>query len=149
MTMASGWGPNPSSTEVGEVKSFRFAPTSGNWLPLDGATYNVDDYPVLGALYGGTPGGTFDVDDWRGLAIYAADASNPAGTVTGSNTRDLSHSHGGVTGDSGASAVSGLLPLLASAAPPSHTHTVSADLTTPVDIRPARAYAGVYIRALP
>ena len=38
------------------------APPKG-YLLCDGATYNFDDYPVLGLLLGGAIGGTFDVPD--------------------------------------------------------------------------------------
>ena len=38
---------------VGEIKHSRFTLGTG-WLLQDGSTYNVDDYPDLGALYGGT-----------------------------------------------------------------------------------------------
>lgn len=197
-TPASGGGESPA---IGEIRQSRFT-LGAKWLLLNGATYNVDDYPALGALYGGTPGGTFTVDDWRGVPIFGADGTNATGTLTGSDTQDLTHTHaltassatagdhthtatgstagaGGhshTTGSASNTSTSGLLPLLATAAAPSHTHTVStvADHTHAttvtvtaatghthgitataanglgsLDKRPRRAYANVYIRALP
>lgn len=164
-----------SAAEVGEISYSRFT-LGAKYLLLDGSTYNVDDYPDLGALYGGTAGGTFTVDDWRGVPIFGADGSNTSGTKTGTDTVDLSHAHGvgsiagasagghnhgGNTGDTGSQAV-GTLSLLSSAAPPNHNHSIGTDgahthtmsgntasaLST-VDKRPKRAYANVYIRALP
>lgn len=173
----SGSAPQAESAqfEVGAVQSFRFAPSS-KWLLLDGGTHNFDDYPDLGALYGGSPGGSFQVDDYRGIAIYAADGSNTSGSIAGADIVDLTHthgtgslatasagahSHGGVTGNSGTQAASGLLPLLAQSAPPSHTHTISSDGShthtmsgstasslSAVDKRPRRGYLWLYIRAL-
>lgn len=197
ITSSSSGGESPA---IGEIRQSRFT-LGAKWLLLDGTTYNVDDYPSLGALYGGTAGGTFTVDDWRGVPVFGADSTNATGTLTGSDTQDLTHTHaitassatagdhtheatgstdaaGGhnhTTGSSSNTSASGILPLLTSAAAPSHTHTVStvadhvhettvtiadaaghthgiaatadAALTT-IDKRPRRAYANVYIRAL-
>ena len=197
-TPASGGGESPA---IGEIRQSRFT-LGAKWLLLNGATYNVDDYPALGALYGGTPGGTFTVDDWRGVPIFGADGTNATGTLTGSDTQDLTHTHaitassatagdhthtatgstagaGGhthTTGSSGSSNASLLGLGLGPVAPANHTHTVStvADHTHAttvtvtgvaghthaitataanglgsLDKRPRRAYANVYIRALP
>jgi microcystin-dependent protein len=190
---------------VGEIKHSRFTLGTG-WLLQDGSTYNVDDYPALGALYGGTAGGTFTVDDWRGVPIFGADGINATGTLTGSDTQDLTHTHtitassatagdhthtatgstagagghnhGGVTGVPSASVSRGPPQLLGNidVATDTHTHTIgsvadhthattvtvtgvvghthgitatAADSLGSIDKRPRRAYANVYIRALP
>jgi len=77
---------------LGSILPYRFSVIPAKFLLLDGSTYNVDDYPLLGALYGGSPGGTFDVDDYRDLPIWGA-GSNAVGDVVGSDTVDLSHTH--------------------------------------------------------
>lgn len=163
-----------ASVEIGTVQPFRFTPSS-SWLPLEGGTFNYNDYPALGALYGGSPGGTFAVDDFRGRAIYAADGTNPSGTRTGSDTADLSHTHGvgslsgaaagghtHTTGASGSTNASLLGIGLGPVAPSNHTHTVStvADHSHALsgstasgglasfDRRPARGYLRLYIRAV-
>lgn len=153
-----------SGAPVGTVYPFRFASTPTGYLALDGATYNVDDYPELGALYGGFGGGTFQVDDWRNLPLWGA-GTNAAGVVTGSDTVDLTHSHtatnagshnhGGNTGTSGSQAV-GILSLLGQGAPPNHTHSISSDgdhthaissALGSTDIKPRRAHALWIIKA--
>lgn len=201
-TPSSGGGESPA---IGEVRQSRFT-LGSKWLLLNGATYNVDDYPALGALYGGTAGGTFTVDDWRGVPIFGADGTNATGTLTGSDTQDLTHTHAitassatagdhthtatgstagagghnhdGVTGVPSASVSRGPPQLIGNidVATNTHTHTVStvADHTHAttvtvtgvaghthgitataanglgsLDKRPRRAYANVYIRALP
>ena len=201
-TPSSGGGESPA---IGEVRHARFT-LGSKWLLLNGATYNVDDYPALGALYGGTAGGTFTVDDWRGVPIFGADGTNATGTLTGSDTQDLTHAHtitassatagdhthtatgstagagghnhGGVTGVPSASVSRGPPQLIGNidVATNTHTHTIGsvADHTHAttvtvtaatghthgitataanglgsIDKRPRRAYANVYIRALP
>lgn len=143
--------------EIGEVRAFRFTP-SARWLPLEGGTFAVNGYPALGALYGGVPGGNFTVEDFRGRAVYAADGSNVAGTLSGTDTRDLAHTHGAGTLATGAPSA------VVSRGPPQilgnvdvatldHTHQVTTGSTasalSSTDIRPARGYLRLYIRALP
>ncbi|MGJ8685840.1 MAG: phage tail protein [Spongiibacteraceae bacterium] len=165
---ASGGG--GESVPVGTVVAFRFATAPAGYLLLDGSTYNVDDYPALGALYGGTGGGTFDVDDWSDLPIFGA-GTDSAGDVVGADTVDLEHGHttsgtaasagdhSHTTGSSGSQAV-GVVSLLGQGAPPNHTHTVSttgahthsvtgtaADSLGEVDKRPRRAVANWIIKA--
>lgn len=105
-----GAAQTPSVVPPGTVVPFRFASIPTGWLELDGSTKNYNDFPVLGALYGGTPGGTFALDDWRGIPIFGADGSNAAGSITGSDNVDLTHNHAVGT--------------LANAAAADHTHGV-------------------------
>lgn len=164
------------SPEIGEVRYSRFT-LGSEWLLLDGSIHNVDDYPVLGALYGGSVGGTFTVDDFRGVALYGADGSNASGIVTGtdsvsvahthgvgalSNTSAGGHNHGGATGQTGTVVVGppqllGNINVTPANATPSistdgaHTHSISgstASALTTIDKRPRRGYLNVYIRAL-
>lgn len=165
--------PSIAIVEIGEIRLFRFTPSTA-WLPMAGGTFNHNDYPLLGALYGSSAGGTFTLEDFRGRALYGADGTNLAGTIAGTDTVDLTHghgtgtiatatggahNHGGTTGASGSQAV-GTLSLLSSAAPPNHTHTIpqdtghthslsgsTASALTSVDKRAARGYALLYIRA--
>lgn len=165
--------------DVGAVIPYAIAPTSGKWLPYEGGTYNVDDYPDLGAALGGSPGGTFTLPDFRGRAVYAADGTNPAGHIDGTNVRDFTHSHGTgtiVTQSAGAHTHGGSTggPSSVISRGPNqlfgnedvgdaaHTHSISSDgahthtLTgttstelSSVNIRPARGYLRLYIKALP
>lgn len=68
-------------------------PSAGRNLLLDGSTYDVDDYPVLGALYGGSPGGTFAVHDWRHVPLSGYLGSGSLGAVVGDNLLNLKHKH--------------------------------------------------------
>lgn len=149
--MQSGWGPAPSASWVGAIQSFPFPPASGKWLPYGvGGTYNYDDYPQLGAVYGVGPGEQFALPDFRGKALFVADGSNAAGSTTGTNTRNIEHNHGGNTGGDSSSSSKFILSILGSAASDSgHDHPIDNDLSDPIDIRPARGYLDLYIRALP
>lgn len=73
-------------------------PTSpgAKFLAMDGSTHSVDDYPELGALYGGSPGGDFTIKDWSELPVWGAGVGT-VGDVVGENTIDLSHTHGAGT----------------------------------------------------
>jgi hypothetical protein len=48
--------------EVGTLRMFLADISPAGWLDV-GATYNYDDYPALGALFGASAGETFDVPD--------------------------------------------------------------------------------------
>ena len=76
---------------------FAGAPPGGKYLPMTGGTYAVNDYPELGALYGGTPGGSFTIRDWRGLPAWGVAAGETVGDVVGDNLADLRHIHGAGT----------------------------------------------------
>jgi len=80
------------NSPIGSVVGYRFSSIPAGYLLLDGSTYNVDDYPTLGALYGGIGGGTFDVDDWSDLPLWGTGV-NSEGDIVGSDTVDLSHTH--------------------------------------------------------
>lgn len=173
---ASGLGNSIRDAEIGEVRLFRFAPSTA-WLPLAGGTYEHDEYPLLGALYGSSQGETFTVEDARGRALYATEDGIDAGTSAGSDEVDLSHNHGAVglttnssgahahgaiTGESGSVTV-GPPQLVGNinVAPQNHTHSIGTDgahthnisgstaaALTNVDKRPARLYLTPYIRAI-
>lgn len=150
--------------EVGDLVPYWFADLPTNRLRCDGSTHDYDDWPVLGAKFGASPGGTFNMPDLRDLPLWGA-GNTATGVITGADTVDLAHghavsgstntagSHSHTTGSSGSQAV-GIVSLLGTGAPPNHTHTVS---TAPghshsvtgtaasglgsVDKKPRRAYA--------
>jgi microcystin-dependent protein len=102
----------------------------------DGSSYQYDDYPALGALYGAGAGDSFSVPDLRDKFILGASASSPASTIGGASSVTLSeanlpphshstlpHSHsesgavlGAIEGLAGAGAI-GALPVPAITAP--------------------------------
>ncbi len=148
--MGYAGGVSGSDVPTGVVWEWPFssAPPQG-WLLLDGSTYNYDDYPDLGALYGGAPGGTFDVEDRRNKVLGGASATNVLGSTAGADEIDISHTHdkGTLTtgtepdhthsmvhthqvdppetntGTAGSTPV-GLLGLLSQSAFPNHVHAV-------------------------
>lgn len=142
---------------VGSIIPYRFSGSVPNYLELDGSTYNVDDFPALGALYGGVPGGTFAVDDWRDVPLWGA-GGTAVGTLTGSDTVNLAHDHtvnppNTTTGaPSATTQVDGTGTAVAS---DNHTHDVdipeftSGSALGSTDIRPRRAYVRWLIRAKP
>lgn len=78
---------------VGTPVPWPFSTSPGaKFLAMDGAIHAVDDYPDLGAMYGGSPGGTFTIKDWSEVPVWGAGAGT-VGTVIGSDTLDLSHTH--------------------------------------------------------
>lgn len=131
---------------VGEVISYRFSTIPEGYLLLDGSTYNFDDYPELGGLYGASEGGTFTVDDWRGVPLYGADGNT--GAVQGEDTLELSLT-AQPSETAVVSATLGIPSLLQEtntleAASADHTHAV-ADIV--IDKRPRRAFVNWLIRA--
>jgi microcystin-dependent protein len=64
------WG---GCMEPGFVIASARADVPSGWLPCDGAVYSVVDYPLLyaaiGNVWGGTPGSTFGVPDFRDRAL--------------------------------------------------------------------------------
>lgn len=85
--------PAPKALPPGMVVPFPFSTPPSGWLLLDGSTYNYNDYPALGALYGATPGGTFNVHDYRDRVLSGASATNVLDSVAGADQADLSHTH--------------------------------------------------------
>ena len=53
-----------------------------------------DTYPLLGAVFGGSPGGTFTIPDMRGMVPVGSDSTNfpTLGATVGSLT--ITHAHG-------------------------------------------------------
>ena len=66
--------------QVGFVRPKFETEASPGWLDLDGAVYNIPDFPFLGALYGDRYGGdgvnTFGVPDARGRMLRMIDTTS-------------------------------------------------------------------------
>lgn len=88
---------------TGSIVMWTTTAAPSGWLFCDGSAYSYNTYPDLGALLGGTPGGTFNVPDLRdrfiaGSATISA-ASNNTGTFapntanTHTHTTDIAHGH--------------------------------------------------------
>lgn len=74
---------------IGEIKAFTFEWAPMGWLPCDGKSYSIDQYPELYALLGNTYGGTdktFNVPNLQGRIIINTD---PNDTKTGSEKYKL------------------------------------------------------------
>lgn len=88
---------------TGSIVMWTTTAAPSGWLFCDGSAYSYNTYPDLGALFGGTPGGNFNVPDLRdrfiaGSATISA-ASNNTGTFapntanTHTHTTDIAHGH--------------------------------------------------------
>lgn len=78
---------------VGTPIPWAFGTSPGaKYLAMDGATYAVDDYPELGALYGGAAGGSFAIADWSDVPVWGA-GGGAVGTIVGGDTLDIRHDH--------------------------------------------------------
>jgi len=88
---------------TGSIVMWTTTAAPSDWLFCDGSAYSYSTYPELGALLGGTPGGTFTVPDLRdrfisGSATISA-ASNNTGTFAPNtanihtHTTDIAHAH--------------------------------------------------------
>ena len=82
-----------AATPVGTLIHYAFSDVPSGYLRMDGQTVNYDDYPILGAKYGSVAGGTFVLEDMRGIPLFGADGSNTARSITGSDTVNLAHTH--------------------------------------------------------
>lgn len=138
---------------VGAIVPYRFTGFPEKYLELNGAIQQYNEYPELGALYGATPGGTFALDDWRGLPIWGATGAD-LGTVTGSDDRDLTHTHAmqhghDLSADQATAPQAGATTqLLGLVKAPSNRNDTGAGLGI-TDIRPRRAMVRWLIRAQP
>ena len=118
VTAVNGTAPIAASTDTAGVVSVSLTATlpptgsivmwtttaaPSDWLFCDGSAYSYNTYPALGALLGGSPGGSFNVPDLRdrfitGSATISA-ASNNTGTFAPntanvhSHTTDIAHGH--------------------------------------------------------
>ena len=63
----------------------------GTWLLCNGASKNYNDYPVLGALFGSSSGGTFALPNYNNIFIRST--ANSLGTSGGNNEATLSASN--------------------------------------------------------
>lgn len=147
-----------AAATIGMPMPWPFAPPSsppgGVWLDMDGSLYNYDDYPTLGAYYGASPGGTFNIADWRNVPVWGVNDPADAGTETGADSVDVAaaltlsvdasgdnggwtaplttstdgaHTHGGATG--GPSATINVVSTLGTdpVGDDTHTHSISSD----------------------
>jgi hypothetical protein len=84
---------NPGgSAEIGTLAFFAMSDPPAGWLELDGAEYNVADYPLLVERcpqFVTVTGNTFVINDLRSKFIRATDASNFLGTVQGDAARNI------------------------------------------------------------
>ena len=108
------------------------APPTG-YLMCNGATYNYDDYPALGALMGGSSGGTFGVPD-------VTFAKNSKGTNTNTTEAEDVGTHGHDAGDLAAhthdvnvSSVAAHTHSLSVNSNGAHTHAYAMDLDSNCD----------------
>lgn len=159
-----------NATPVGTIIEYAFNDVPTNYLRMDGQTVNYDDYPILGAKYGASPGGTFVLEDMRDIPLFGASGTNAVRSITGSDTVDLTHTHPmphthevdpPITTTSGPSETVAATSVLGSAASPTHTHTVNIPAFTSgasssantgngsgtIDKKPRRAYAWILIKA--
>jgi microcystin-dependent protein len=100
--------PRNYAPPIGVIYVWPFASSpDANHLMIDGATYNVADYPTLAGLFGKTSG-TFTLPDLRGkfvLGVSAAHAllsTGGAETVTLTTAQIPGHAHGQVMVNSAA-----------------------------------------------
>jgi hypothetical protein len=128
-------GPPGAILPVGTIIAFRFDSIPQGFLELDGSTQSVDEFPVLGALYGGLPGETFQLDDYRGLGLWGRNLET-TGSIGGEDNADLQHNHTGLTGE--IIADMGIITL-GDAQTGTHSHTISSDLGI-LDKRPRRGF---------
>ena len=88
---------------TGSIVMWTTTAAPSDWLFCDGSAYSYNTYPALGALLGGSPGGSFNVPDLRdrfisGSATISA-ASNNTGTFAPNtanihtHTTDIAHAH--------------------------------------------------------
>ncbi|MGR9108324.1 MAG: phage tail protein [Gammaproteobacteria bacterium] len=137
---------------AGEIIAYRFADTPAGWLELDGSTVDVDDYPVLGAKYGGSPGGTFNLDDYRDVPLWGSTGietgGDALGDVVGADTANISHTHTGTTGLPSTTTPTNLI-VVGNVAGADHTHdiTTNAGGNSSFNRRPKRALVRWLIRA--
>jgi hypothetical protein len=104
--------PPSGSTGTGEIFMWPFDTPPAYGIPC-GATYNYDDYPALGALFGAIAGGTFNVP-------AVTFVKNSAGVNTGNLVLESVGTHGH-TADALASHTHGVSVTSA----PNHGHSIS------------------------
>ncbi|MEJ1967741.1 MAG: tail fiber protein [Rhizomicrobium sp.] len=110
---------------VGEIRLFSFGRAPTGWLPCDGRTLQATQYQALyaliGTLYGGTPGTSFNLPDLQGRVPLCQSSQNPTVGAKG-----------------GAEQVS-----LTAANMPQHTHNVQAYATAGNTLNPNSAFPAV------
>jgi hypothetical protein len=83
--------------QAGQIGLFLMDSTpAGGWLPLDGSTYDYDDYPALGEVLGAEAGGTFTLPDCytTGRFLRSNAPGSPAGTLY--SNQNKTHNHAAV-----------------------------------------------------
>lgn len=81
------------------IESLSPSAPSASWLALDGSSKSYDTYVTLGAMLGGSPGGTFTLPDARGRFIlgqsgtYAFNSTGGAATVALVEANNGPHAH--------------------------------------------------------
>jgi len=97
--------PRNYAPPIGVIYAWPFSGTpDANHLLIDGATYNVVDYPTLAGLFGKTSG-TFTLPDYRGRVLVNLDALQTEFNLIGKTGGEKTH-------------------LLTSAEIPAHTHPI-------------------------
>jgi microcystin-dependent protein len=82
--------------EKASLQTSNHSGVGGMWLLEDGSTYSYNTYPLLGALLGGVPNGTFKVPDERNRVTAGSSSTHLTGSTTGAETQIatvLQHSH--------------------------------------------------------
>jgi microcystin-dependent protein len=77
------------SVPIGAVLDFFGAITPTNYLPCDGSTHNVSDYPTLGAMLAIGAASTFNTPNYGGKSGIGANATYTLGAIGGEATHVL------------------------------------------------------------
>lgn len=159
-----------TAAPTGTVLDFAGSSVPTGFLECDGSAVSRTTYSalfgVVGTLWGvGDGTTTFNLPNLQGLPVWGKDGSNAVGTVTGSDTINIAHTHDfththqidppNTTTTASSSQAVGILSLLTTAAPAGHTHdvnipaftsgaastsTTDSKLSSTQDIKPRRAY---------
>lgn len=136
---------NSAVLPIGTSISFRGSTCPSGFLAEDGSavsrTTYADLFNTIGTIYGSGDGSTtFNLPDAEDVAEYGSSASNTVGTLTGTDTIDLSHDHGmshthqvnppntTTTTDNGTSQAASILGLLGAVTPPNYQHNHDVDI---------------------
>jgi microcystin-dependent protein len=112
---------------IGEIRMLGFGWDPEHWLPCDGRSLNIDEYPALYSLLGNTYGGdatTFNLPDMRGRAVMSQGNSRYSGQMGGYESIGLLQSQ-----------------------LPSHVHTIEGQEADAEEISPSGQSFGVTLQS--
>lgn len=135
------------SVPAGEIAAILYglpgvpAPDPKYWQECDGSAITEEASPLRG---GNTPDAAT-----AGRYLRGYDSIGNVGTTSGSNTKDLSHSHGGATG-----IIAGIDPEEFHTdadndqfnSTPYHTHTIASDLSAAQNFEPVHIRVRLYLK---